>query len=99
MDLHRRSVLPVGRGPCFHRLGAWPVRRIEGIVKQLATVGEHEKISAIISLLINYFTYLPQANHRKELLAEEVDDDGSSSCVDTFLRCCFCFLKLSYLFE
>ena len=28
MDLHRRSVLPVGRGPCFHRLGAWPVRRV-----------------------------------------------------------------------
>jgi len=35
--------------------------QIEGIVKQLATAGEHEKISAIISLLINYFTYSPQA--------------------------------------
>ncbi|XP_039779238.1 protein VAC14 homolog isoform X4 [Panicum virgatum] len=38
---------------------------IEGIVKQLATAGEHEKISAVISLLINDFTYSPQANHRK----------------------------------
>ncbi|AQL08550.1 Protein VAC14-like protein [Zea mays] len=38
---------------------------IEGIVKQLATFGEHEKISAVISLLTNDFTYSPQANHRK----------------------------------
>ncbi|CAN6295950.1 unnamed protein product [Urochloa humidicola] len=38
---------------------------IEGIVKQLATAGEHEKISAVISLLIHDFTYSPQANHRK----------------------------------
>ncbi|XP_066383749.1 protein VAC14 homolog isoform X2 [Miscanthus floridulus] len=38
---------------------------IEGIVKQLATAGEHEKISAVISLLTNDFTYSPQANHRK----------------------------------
>uniref|UniRef100_A0A804UKM9 Vacuolar protein 14 C-terminal Fig4-binding domain-containing protein n=1 Tax=Zea mays TaxID=4577 RepID=A0A804UKM9_MAIZE len=39
---------------------------IEGIVKQLATFGEHEKISAVISLLTNDFTYSPQANHRKQ---------------------------------
>ncbi|TVU47867.1 hypothetical protein EJB05_07483 [Eragrostis curvula] len=38
---------------------------IEGIVKQLATAGEHEKISAVIQLLTNDFTYSPQANHRK----------------------------------
>jgi vacuole morphology and inheritance protein 14 len=38
---------------------------IEGIVKQLATAGEHEKISAVITLLTNDFTYSPQANHRK----------------------------------
>ncbi|KAL6645120.1 hypothetical protein ACP70R_016728 [Stipagrostis hirtigluma subsp. patula] len=38
---------------------------IEGIVKQLATAGEHEKISAVISLLTNDYTYSPQANHRK----------------------------------
>ncbi|RLN42656.1 hypothetical protein C2845_PM01G07860 [Panicum miliaceum] len=38
---------------------------IEGIVKQLATAGEHEKISAVITLLVNDFTYSPQANHRK----------------------------------
>jgi vacuole morphology and inheritance protein 14 len=34
-------------------------------VKQLATAGEHEKISAVITLLTNDFTYSPQANHRK----------------------------------
>lgn len=39
--------------------------QIEGIVKQLATAGEHEKISAVIQLLTNDFTYSPQANHRK----------------------------------
>ncbi|GJN08604.1 hypothetical protein PR202_ga26543 [Eleusine coracana subsp. coracana] len=38
---------------------------IEGIVKQLATAGEHEKISAVIQLLTHDFTYSPQANHRK----------------------------------
>nr|CAB3496619.1 unnamed protein product [Digitaria exilis] len=38
---------------------------IEGIVKQLATAGEHDKISAVISLLTTEFTYSPQANHRK----------------------------------
>ncbi|KAG2549570.1 protein VAC14 homolog isoform X2 [Panicum virgatum] len=41
------------------------VLEIEGIVKQLATAGEHEKISVVISLLINDFTYSPQATHRK----------------------------------
>nr|CAB3501539.1 unnamed protein product [Digitaria exilis] len=39
---------------------------IEGIVKQLATAGEHDKISAVISLLTTEFTYSPQANHRKQ---------------------------------
>jgi len=38
---------------------------IEGIVKQLSTAGEHEKIAAVIGLLTNDFTYSPQANHRK----------------------------------
>jgi len=38
---------------------------IEGIVKQLAMAGEHERISAVISLLTNDFTYSPQSNHRK----------------------------------
>jgi vacuole morphology and inheritance protein 14 len=39
--------------------------QIEGIVKQLATAGEHEKISVVIQLLTNDFTFSPQANHRK----------------------------------
>ncbi|CAL9039950.1 protein VAC14 homolog [Musa acuminata AAA Group] len=38
---------------------------IEGIVKQLAVAGEHEKISAVISLLTTEFAYSPQANQRK----------------------------------
>ncbi|XP_062196987.1 protein VAC14 homolog [Phragmites australis] len=41
---------------------------IEGIVKQLTTAGEHEKISTVISLLTNDFTYSPQANHQKVCL-------------------------------
>ncbi|TYJ41016.1 hypothetical protein E1A91_A04G182400v1 [Gossypium mustelinum] len=38
---------------------------VEGIVKQLAALGDHEKISAVISLLTTEYTYSPQANHRK----------------------------------
>ncbi|GAY56525.1 hypothetical protein CUMW_172560 [Citrus unshiu] len=38
---------------------------VEGIVKQLAAAGDHEKISAVINLLTTEFTYSPQANHRK----------------------------------
>ncbi|KAJ8498480.1 hypothetical protein OPV22_009032 [Ensete ventricosum] len=38
---------------------------IEGIVKQLAVAREHEKISALINVLITEFAYSPQANHRK----------------------------------
>ncbi|KAK7273923.1 hypothetical protein RIF29_14990 [Crotalaria pallida] len=38
---------------------------VEGIVKQLAANGEHDKITAIINLLTTEFTYSPQANHRK----------------------------------
>ncbi|KAG4162861.1 hypothetical protein ERO13_D01G140100v2 [Gossypium hirsutum] len=38
---------------------------VEGIVKQLALSGDHEKISAVIKLLAKEFTYSPQANHRK----------------------------------
>ncbi|KAI3921189.1 hypothetical protein MKX01_036168 [Papaver californicum] len=38
---------------------------VEGIVKQLAIAGEHDRITAVISLLITEFTYSPQANHRK----------------------------------
>ncbi|KAG5532065.1 hypothetical protein RHGRI_026619 [Rhododendron griersonianum] len=38
---------------------------VEGIVKQLAAAGDHDKITAVINLLTNEFTYSPQANHRK----------------------------------
>ncbi|GMI90220.1 hypothetical protein like AT2G01690 [Hibiscus trionum] len=38
---------------------------IEGIVKQLASSGDHGKISAVINLLAMEFAYSPQANHRK----------------------------------
>lgn len=38
---------------------------VEGIVKQLALAGDHEKINAVIDLLVKDFTYSPQANHRK----------------------------------
>ncbi|XP_048428893.1 protein VAC14 homolog isoform X2 [Pyrus x bretschneideri] len=38
---------------------------VEGIVKQLTTAGEHDKITAAINLLTTEFTYSPQANHRK----------------------------------
>ncbi|GMJ09645.1 hypothetical protein like AT2G01690 [Hibiscus trionum] len=38
---------------------------VEGIVKQLASVGDHEKISAVINLLTTEFVYSPQTNHRK----------------------------------
>ncbi|KAF5939701.1 hypothetical protein HYC85_023960 [Camellia sinensis] len=38
---------------------------IEGIVKQLAAAGEHNKITAVINLLANEFTYSAQVNHRK----------------------------------
>ncbi|CAJ1936783.1 unnamed protein product [Sphenostylis stenocarpa] len=38
---------------------------IEGIVKQLASAGDHDKITAVINLLTTEFTYSPQANHRK----------------------------------
>ncbi|CAI0383458.1 unnamed protein product [Linum tenue] len=38
---------------------------VEGIVKQLAAAGDHDKISAVIDLLTSEYTYSPQANHRK----------------------------------
>ncbi|XP_076924630.1 protein VAC14 homolog [Bidens hawaiensis] len=38
---------------------------VEGIVKQLTVAGDHDKISAVIKLLANEFTYSSQANHRK----------------------------------
>ncbi|XP_034223645.1 protein VAC14 homolog isoform X3 [Prunus dulcis] len=38
---------------------------VEGIVKQLTTAGDHDKITAVINLLTTEFTYSPQANHRK----------------------------------
>ncbi|KAI8022176.1 hypothetical protein LOK49_LG03G02711 [Camellia lanceoleosa] len=38
---------------------------IEGIVKQLASAGEHDKITAVINLLANEFTYSAQVNRRK----------------------------------
>ncbi|KAI7749952.1 hypothetical protein M8C21_025885 [Ambrosia artemisiifolia] len=38
---------------------------VEGIVKQLTVAGDHDKISAVIKLLVHDFTYSSQANHRK----------------------------------
>ncbi|KAL6566324.1 PtdIns(3,5)P(2) sythesis regulation factor [Orobanche gracilis] len=38
---------------------------VEGIVKQLAMAGDHDKITAVINLLANEYTYSPQINHRK----------------------------------
>ncbi|XP_043706317.1 protein VAC14 homolog [Telopea speciosissima] len=38
---------------------------VEGIVKQLAVAGDHDKISTVIKVLTTEFTYSPQANHRK----------------------------------
>ncbi|OEL29958.1 Protein VAC14-like protein [Dichanthelium oligosanthes] len=42
--------------------------QIEGIVKQLATSGERDKISAVISQITNDFIHAPQANHRKQTM-------------------------------
>ncbi|KAK7843206.1 protein vac14 like protein [Quercus suber] len=39
--------------------------RVEGIVKQLAVAGDHDKITAVINLLTTEFTFSAQANHRK----------------------------------
>lgn len=41
--------------------------QIEGITKNLAAAGEHDKIAALIRLLIDDFTHSAQANHRKVL--------------------------------
>ncbi|KAG2708317.1 hypothetical protein I3760_05G186100 [Carya illinoinensis] len=38
---------------------------VEGIVKQLAVAGDHDRITAVINLLITEFTVSQQANHRK----------------------------------
>ncbi|KAL7110777.1 hypothetical protein ACP275_05G047700 [Erythranthe tilingii] len=38
---------------------------VEGIVKQLSGTTDQDKINAVINLLINEYTYSPQANHRK----------------------------------
>ncbi|KAK9063662.1 hypothetical protein SSX86_017533 [Deinandra increscens subsp. villosa] len=38
---------------------------VEGIVKQLTVAGDHDKITAVINLLVHEFTYSSQANHRK----------------------------------
>ncbi|CAK9140309.1 unnamed protein product [Ilex paraguariensis] len=38
---------------------------VENIVKQLTVAGDHDKITAVINLLTNEFTFSPQANHRK----------------------------------
>lgn len=48
------------RALCWFR-----VIQVEGIVKQLAAVGDHDKITAVINLLTTEFTSSPQANHRK----------------------------------
>ncbi|XP_055802720.1 protein VAC14 homolog isoform X1 [Solanum dulcamara] len=39
---------------------------LEGIVKHLTSVGDHDKINAVISLLSQEYTYSPQAHNRKE---------------------------------
>lgn len=60
----------------FLDLGFWSeccvFLKVEGIVKQLAAAGDHDKITAVINLLTNDFTYSPQANHRKV----KVDERG-----------------------
>ncbi|CAO2828536.1 unnamed protein product [Amaranthus hypochondriacus] len=38
---------------------------VEGIVKQMSSTGEHEKITAVIKLLTDEYTFSPQSNHRK----------------------------------
>ncbi|GJT07520.1 protein VAC14 [Tanacetum coccineum] len=38
---------------------------VEGIVRQLTAVGDHDKITAVINLLTHEYTYSPQTNHRK----------------------------------
>ncbi|XAR63679.1 hypothetical protein NMG60_11023704 [Bertholletia excelsa] len=38
---------------------------LEGIVKQLAAAGDHDKITALINFLVTNFTHSPQANLRK----------------------------------
>ncbi|CAA7394916.1 unnamed protein product [Spirodela intermedia] len=38
---------------------------VEGIVKQLAFAGEHDKITSVIKHLSTEFTYSPHSNHRK----------------------------------
>ncbi|CAI9787528.1 unnamed protein product [Fraxinus pennsylvanica] len=39
--------------------------KVEGIVKQLAVAGDHDKITEVINLLTTEFTYSTKANHRK----------------------------------
>lgn len=39
--------------------------QVEGVVRQLTTAGDHERISAVINVLTNDFALSPQANHRK----------------------------------
>lgn len=34
-------------------------------MKNLATSGDHDKITAVVNLLTTEYTYSPQANHRK----------------------------------
>ncbi|KAL6003427.1 hypothetical protein ACLOJK_023650 [Asimina triloba] len=41
------------------------LEKLEGVVKQLAAAGDHDRITAVINLLTTEFTYSPQANHRK----------------------------------
>ncbi|KAJ0547199.1 putative vacuole morphology and inheritance protein [Helianthus annuus] len=36
--------------------------KVEGIVKNLTTTGDHDKITAVINLLTHEYTYSPQAN-------------------------------------
>ncbi|PWA67056.1 hypothetical protein CTI12_AA319850 [Artemisia annua] len=42
--------------------------KVEGIVKQLTSVGDHDKISGLIKLLANDFAYSPQVNNRKQII-------------------------------
>uniref|UniRef100_A0A1S4CGR6 Protein VAC14 homolog n=1 Tax=Nicotiana tabacum TaxID=4097 RepID=A0A1S4CGR6_TOBAC len=38
---------------------------LEGIIKQLTGAGDHDKITSVINLLTQEYTYSPQAHNRK----------------------------------
>jgi hypothetical protein len=61
--------------------------QIEGIIKQLSTAGEHEKIAAVIGLLTSDFAMSPQANHRKVGLNRFYSCSSSCCCCCWRCRC------------